>query len=142
MLDTVTYPTNEAYKFQYDENDRIKKIQFKSKSSGVFVDKYKYEYNSLGLLIRYTEVNDNGNTDYSFNYNNSGQLLSINKNGAELSKFLYDKYGNIQVNTLQFNNYTSTIRYNYDYVKGRLESIDYTNDSISFKKFIIMKIMD
>ena len=134
LLETITYGTNQAYRFIYDENDRIETIQFKLESSEEYVDRYKYKYNSLGLLISYIEINGSNETNYSYSYNKEGQLIGISKNGKKLSESSYDEYGYLQENTLSFNNYTSTIKYCYDYAKGRIDYIDFKNDYFNFKK--------
>ena len=95
LVNEKNYANGTSYRFEYDDYNRLKLVKVKGTPQGLFVDRYKYDYDYRGLLTKYTEILNGVSTEYTYLYDGNGNMSEIRKNGVFRSGIKYDKYASV-----------------------------------------------
>ena len=122
-----TYNNGVAYNYAYDASGALAK-QYSTNSSDTVLEEYRYEYDSLGRLIRSSEYNNNAFTQRTEHiYDESDRLKSqtwYNGSGATSQKYTYsDTTGLLTGLEVDYPGNTPNVKIDYNYEKlNRLDS--------------------
>ena len=122
-----TYNNGVAYNYAYDASGALAK-QYSTNSSDTVLEEYRYEYDSLGRLIRSSEYNNSAFTQRTEHiYDESDRLTSqtwYNGSGATSQTYTYsDTTGLLTGLEVDYPGNTPNVKIDYNYEKlNRLDS--------------------
>ncbi len=111
LIKSQTYATDDTIFFEYDEENRIKKISF-GLSEETKIDKYEYSYDAYGHLTSYYDVT-NDITEY-YAYDVLGQLIKIHYDNDDSIMYEYNDNGDVIGIDYDINNYKTSSTYNIE----------------------------
>ena len=95
--DSESYSLYDAYYYEYDKQNKIS-VEKKLNADGTTTDKYSYEYDKLGQLVRFNDAVEN--KTYTYTYDSNGNILTK----SEYAYTLNNELGTA----------TNTVTYGYD----------------------------
>ena len=126
-ITSVTYPNGIVKGLTYDNASRVTQIKY-SKDSDVLIQ-LDYEFDSSGNITKRTETRKGlAPVEYSYYYDELNQLILVDINGRNVTRYEYDPAGNRLKKEYAINRYAMQT---LGGLKGRLQydTIDYTYDA-------------
>jgi RHS repeat-associated protein len=128
LIDTQTYGNGDFITFVYDDNNRIKEVQYGTGTNNP-VTRFSYEYNQRDEVSAFNTHDLTGIIESEhYTYNSNGRLLKVTDSNNNSFEYLYDETGSLTEITYDVGSFSREV--NYDNSEELYLSLDILDETI------------